>query len=109
MSDTVTIRALATLAPYAPPGGVASIGPGETVGELADRLGIEPEALGTVLVNDAPAGLDAERRPQAVPPLVLESDADRRRNREAAARREARLQERRRERDSQLQHQSENS
>jgi len=53
--------------------------------------------------------LDAERRPQAVPPLILESDADRRRNREAAARREARLQERRRERDSQLQHQSENS
>ncbi|MGE4538223.1 MAG: acyl-CoA thioesterase [Desulfovibrio sp.] len=47
--------------------------------------------------------LDAERRPHAVPPLVLETEDDRRRNREAAARREARLAERRRERDSQRQ------
>ena len=47
--------------------------------------------------------LDADRRPHAVPPLILETDADRRRNREAAARREARLAERRRERDSQRQ------
>ena len=45
--------------------------------------------------------LDADRRPQPVPPLLLETEEDCRRNREAIARREARLVERRRERDSQ--------
>jgi uncharacterized protein (TIGR00369 family) len=47
--------------------------------------------------------LDAERRPLRVPPLLLETEEDCRRNREATARREARLAERRRERDSQQQ------
>ena len=58
MSDTVTVRALATLAPYAPPGGVASVGPGETAGELADRLGLEADAIGAVLVNGNPAAME---------------------------------------------------
>ena len=49
--------------------------------------------------------LDAERHPRQVPPLLLETEDDCRRNREAAARREARLAERRRERDSQNQKQ----
>ncbi|KHK01369.1 MoaD/ThiS family protein [Desulfovibrio sp. TomC] len=74
MSDTVTIRALATLAPYAPPGGVASVGPGETAGELADRLGIEGEALGAVLVNGNPATLETPLSPgdvvSFVPPIT---------------------------------------
>ena len=74
MSDTVTVRALATLAPYAPPGGVASIGPGETAGELADRLGIEAEALGSVLVNGSPATLQTPLSPgdvvSFVPPIT---------------------------------------
>ena len=70
MSDTVSVRALATLAPFAPPGGTASVGPGETAGELADRLGIEPEALGSVLVNEAPAGLDTVLSPGSVVSFV---------------------------------------
>jgi uncharacterized protein (TIGR00369 family) len=41
--------------------------------------------------------LDKAGRPLALPPLVLESDEERRRNREALARREARLKERKRE------------
>lgn len=74
MSDTVTVRALATLAPYAPPGGVASIGPGETAGELADRLGLETEAVGVILVNGNPATLETPLSPgdavSFVPPIT---------------------------------------
>ncbi|MHC1790712.1 MoaD/ThiS family protein [Solidesulfovibrio sp.] len=74
MSDTVTIRALATLAPYAPPGGVASIGPGETVGELADRLGLGADDIGVILVNGNPATLEAPLTPgdavSFVPPIT---------------------------------------
>jgi molybdopterin converting factor small subunit len=70
VSDTVTVRALATLAPYAPPGGVASVGPGETVAELVDRLGIEPDALGAVLVNENPATPETPLAPGDVVSLV---------------------------------------
>ncbi|MCL5022393.1 MAG: acyl-CoA thioesterase [Nitrospirae bacterium] len=41
--------------------------------------------------------LDEEGRPVRVPPLVVETEEEARRNREAATRREARLKERRRE------------
>ena len=86
------------------------------VGATSMEVGVRVECENPITGETRHAGsayltyvaLDADRRPQAVPPLVLETEADRRRNREAAARREARLQERRRERDSQLQHQSEN-
>ena len=47
--------------------------------------------------------LDEDHRPRTVPPLILETEDDCRRNREALARRQARLAERRRERDSQKQ------
>ena len=74
MSDTVTVRALATLAPYAPPGGVASVGPGETAGELADRLGLEADAVGAVLVNGNPAAMETPLSPgdvvSFVPPIT---------------------------------------
>lgn len=51
--------------------------------------------------------MDADHRPTRVPPLILENEEDRRRNREAAARRSARLAERRRECESQRQSLSE--
>lgn len=47
--------------------------------------------------------LDADHRPRTVPPLILETEDDCRRNREASARRAGRLAERRRERASQKQ------
>ena len=74
MSDTVSVRALATLAPFAPPGGTASVGPGETAGELADRLGIDAPEIGTVLVNGNPASLETVLAPgdavTFVPPIT---------------------------------------
>jgi acyl-CoA hydrolase len=45
--------------------------------------------------------LNANGRPKELPPLILESDDEIRRNREAKARRETRLQERRKEADCQ--------
>lgn len=41
--------------------------------------------------------LDAQGRPMAVPPLVLETEDQRRRNREAQARRRTRIEERKKE------------
>ena len=41
--------------------------------------------------------LDDKRRPRSVPPLLLETDEDRRRNRQAQARRKVRLAEKTRE------------
>jgi len=51
--------------------------------------------------------MDADRRPTAVPPLVLETPAERRRHAEALTRRETRLVERRREKAGQDQARSE--
>ena len=55
MSGTVVVRALATLAAFAPPGGTVALVPGETAGDLARRLGMTAEAIGAVLVNGGPA------------------------------------------------------
>ena len=85
------------------------------VGSTSMEVGVRVECENPITGETRHAGsayltyvaLDAERRPHAVPPLILETEDDRRRNREAAARREARLHERRRERDSQRQGQSE--
>ncbi|EHJ48575.1 thioesterase superfamily protein [Solidesulfovibrio carbinoliphilus subsp. oakridgensis] len=85
------------------------------VGATSMEVGVRVECENPITGETRHAGsayltyvaLDADRRPHAVPPLVLENEDDRRRNREAAARREARLHERRRERDSQRQGQSE--
>ncbi len=79
------------------------------VGSTSMEVGVRVECENPITGETRHAGsayltyvaLDAERRPHAVPPLILENEADQRRNREAAARREARLHERRRERDSQ--------
>ncbi|EFL50158.1 thiamine S protein [Solidesulfovibrio fructosivorans JJ]] len=74
MSDTVAVRALATLAGYAPPGGEARIGPGETVAGLAGRLGLPLGAIGTVLVNGRPARAETPLSPgdtvSFVPPIT---------------------------------------
>ncbi|EFL50160.1 thioesterase superfamily protein [Solidesulfovibrio fructosivorans JJ]] len=81
------------------------------VGSTSMEVGVRVECENPMTGETRHAGsayltyvaLDAERRPHAVPPLILETEDDSRRNREAAARREARLAERRRERDSQRQ------
>ncbi|MGE4538225.1 MAG: MoaD/ThiS family protein [Desulfovibrio sp.] len=74
MSFSVAVRALATLAAFAPPGGEAEIGPGETVAGLAARLGLPFDAVGTVLVNGRPAGADTPLSPgdtvSFVPPIT---------------------------------------
>jgi uncharacterized protein (TIGR00369 family) len=81
------------------------------VGSTSMEVGVRVECENPLTGETRHAGsayvtyvaLDADRQPQAVPPLLLETDEDRRRNREAAARRQVRLHERRRERDSQRQ------
>ncbi|WP_428564004.1 MAG: MoaD/ThiS family protein [Solidesulfovibrio sp. DCME] len=55
MSGAITVRALATLAGFAPPGGRLDIGPDDTVGRVAARLGLDLSLVGTVLLNDRPA------------------------------------------------------
>lgn len=55
MTGTITVRALASLASFAPPGGTLSISPGETAGQVAGRLGIPWAAVGAVLCNGRPA------------------------------------------------------
>ncbi len=63
MTGEITVRALATLAGFAPPGGRLAVGPGETVGRVAARLGLDLAAVGTTLVNDRPAGPDTGLAP----------------------------------------------
>lgn len=74
MSTTVTVRALATLAKFTPPGGEVPPGPGETVERLAGRLGLALAAVGTVLVNGRPATADTPLSPgdtvSFVPPIT---------------------------------------
>lgn len=72
------------------------------VGRTSMEIGVRVEAenLMTGEVRHAATAyltyvaLDRQGRPAAVPPLILEADGDRRRNREAMARREQRLAER---------------
>ena len=72
------------------------------VGRTSMEIGVRVEAenLMTGEVRHAASAyltyvaLDRQGRPAAVPPLILETDGDRRRNREAKARREQRLAER---------------
>jgi molybdopterin converting factor small subunit len=74
MDATVTVRALATLAAFAPPGGKLAVAPGETAGSAARRLGLAWDAIGTVLVNGRPAGADTPLAPgdvvSYVPPIT---------------------------------------
>lgn len=59
----IVVRALASLAGFAPPGGRLTVSPGETVGAVAARLGFDPAAIGTILVNDRPAEADTPITP----------------------------------------------
>lgn len=74
MASAVTVRALATLAAFAPPGGRLAVAPGETAGSVARRLGLAWDAVGTVLVNGRPAGVDTPLAPgdvvSYVPPIT---------------------------------------
>lgn len=74
MSTTVTVRALATLARYAPPGGTLALPDGATVADAALALGLDLEAVGTVLVQGRPAEPDARLAPgdvvSFIPPIT---------------------------------------
>jgi sulfur-carrier protein len=59
MNQTITVRALATLAPFAPAGGTMEFVPGETVGDMLKRCGLDFSQIGTVLQNGHPAEPDA--------------------------------------------------
>ncbi len=74
---------------------------GRTSMEIGVR--VEAENLITGVVRHAASAyltyvaLDAQGRPREVPPLILESEEEKRRNREARERREVRLAEKKRE------------
>ena len=74
MNETVTVRALAALAAFAPQGGTLAFTPGRTAGDVARELGIDPAAIATVLRNGRPATLDARLAPgdvlSFVPPIT---------------------------------------
>jgi molybdopterin converting factor small subunit len=59
MNPRVTVRALATLARFAPTGGTMEFVPGETVGDITKRCGLDFSEIGTVLHNGHPAEPDA--------------------------------------------------
>ncbi len=75
------------------------------VGKTSMEVGVrvEAESLFTGQVRHTASAyltfvaLDGEGRPREIPPLILETDDERRRNQEALARREVRLAERKRE------------
>lgn len=77
------------------------------VGRTSMEIGVRVEAenLMTGEVRHAASAyltyvaLDRQGRPAPVPPLLIETDEERRRNREAKARREARLEEKKRKED----------
>lgn len=81
------------------------------VGNTSMEIGVRVECENVFTGETRHAGsayltyvaLDEDHNPRQVPPLILETEDDCRRNREALARRQARLVERRRERDSQKQ------
>lgn len=70
----VTVRCLADLADRTPPQGRLSLPFGATVAEAARFLDIPPEAVGTVLRNDAPADADTPLAPgdrlSFIPPIT---------------------------------------
>ena len=77
---------------------------GRTSMEIGVRVETENLRTGevrhTVSAYLTMVALDTAGRPTKIPPLILETDADRRRNRQAVARREARLRERQTEKES---------
>jgi uncharacterized protein (TIGR00369 family) len=67
------------------------------------RVGVQRHTASAYLTYVA---LDTDGRPMAVPPLILETEEDARRNREASARREMRRAEKKKEKTCQLQPES---
>lgn len=59
----IVVRALASLAGFVPPDGRLGVSPGETAGAVAARLGLDPAAIGTILINDRPAEADTALAP----------------------------------------------
>ena len=55
---TIDVNCFATLARYAPPGGIAPLEPGMTVALLISRLGIPPGQVKVVFVNGLHAALE---------------------------------------------------
>lgn len=56
---TMDVKCFATLAPFTPPGGVLDHRPGETVGELLDRLGVERAQAKMIFIDGRSAALEA--------------------------------------------------
>ncbi len=79
------------------------------VGRTSMEIGVRVEAENLITGKIRHTGsayltyvaLDPDKNPRTIPPLILETDEDRRRNAEAKDRRRTRLAERARERDSQ--------
>ena len=73
---------------------------GKSSMEVGVRVESENPLTGEIRYNASAfltyVALDKNRKPTGVPPLILETDGDKRRNRAAIARRETRLQERKR-------------
>lgn len=74
MSQHVTVRALAPLARFAPTGGTMEFVPGETVGDITKRCGLDFSEIGTVLQNGRPTTRDtpltADDILSLVPPIT---------------------------------------
>ena len=70
----VSVRALASLAAFAPPDGRLDLPPGATVAAAAGALGLPPNDVGTILCNDAPAEADTPLAPgdklTFIPPIT---------------------------------------
>lgn len=70
----VSVRCLATLAGSAPPDGRLELPQSATAGDAADALGLSPEAVGTLLVNAAPAERSTRLAPgdavSIIPPIT---------------------------------------
>ncbi len=79
---------------------------GRTSMEVGVRVEAENLVEGTVRHTGSAyltyVAMGKDKRPKEIPPLILETDEDRRRNSEAASRRALRLEERRMERASQM-------
>jgi molybdopterin converting factor small subunit len=63
VTDAVTVRLLGGLAGAPPPDGRLTLAPGDTVATLTARCGVDPAALGTVLVNGHAAQPDTRLAP----------------------------------------------
>ena len=63
MTDAVTVHLLGGLAGVLPPDGRLALAPGDTGAAVTARCGVDPAALGTVLVNGHGAQPDTRLSP----------------------------------------------